>query len=435
MFDWIGDAGWWDTELLSTCQDNMAVGHYDDAIREAFIIVEERIRELANLQGAGRQEHGRGLVFYALNNTKTDFALRLSRRGVDLESARSFIGGIFGLIRNPIMHNLMGHNRDTCVTVLRAANLILRFIEQGRASVEDLWYTIRHPTEAIAPNVAFQELVKKLPAVSVLQELLLLRAESAESIELIDACLPPYLKTLQKQSKAKVEEMLLQMLEEEDTDIEVRKGVAYYLQFFPSKRVDKALCEVLHQASEQPEELTVAVIDTLAILKTAAGRRVIAELPGRDLSPGVKAAAVEALGQMGYQRYVVDALIGVLEKEERRIRKKAIVALRKIGAGKRALPALHHCLTDGEWDIQIEACETLGAFGEPESAQPLGELLLSARAEDVRRAAAKALGQIRTGESFAYLDQCQRSENEKPDDKQDKVLLKIIAEAQQNNKN
>jgi hypothetical protein len=333
------------------------------------------------------------------------------------------------------MHDLVGHDRETCVAVLRAANLMLQLIEQGRASVEDLWYTIRHPGEAIAPGVAFQELLKQGP--TVLCELLMLRGESIECenqsvLNLIDGNLPAYLSTLRRQRDKRqlwteFEELLLRMLDDED--IQVRKSVIHYLQFFPDERVSEVLCEILRQADEQPEELTVAVIDALSILKTPKGRKAVTELLSQDLPPSVRTSAIEALGEMGHRRYVVDALTAVLEESGWLDNKRAITALKNINA-REAIPALHRCLAD-RWEIQIEACETLEEFAEAGSAQPLGELLLSARAEDVRRAAASALGKIRTDVSLAYLEQCQRNEAAKPDDEQDKVLLEIIAKAQQ----
>ena len=437
MSAWIGDKTWWDADLISTCQANVAVGHYDDAVREAFIIVERRIRELADLPEAEPKKHGRDLIFSAINESKTYFARRLRRLGVELESARFFISGGFGLIRNPVMHALVGHDRETCIAILRAANLMLRLIEQGRASVEDLWDMIQHPLEAAAADAALRKLLEQGP--TVLRELLMLRGESIEHenqpvIDFIDSNLPAYLGTLRRQRNKRqlwteIKELLLQMLRD-DEDVQVRRSVIHYLQFFPDRPVSKALCDLLRQANEQPEEVIVALVDTHAILKTPMGRKAVAEVLSQDPSPGVKTSAIEALGEMGHARYVVEALTAVLERAGWRDRKRAIAALKKINA-REARPALHRCLADKEWEIQIEACKTLGKFAEADSTQPLGELLSSARAEDVRRAAACALGKIRTDVSFAYLEQCQRSETAKPDDNQDGVLLEIIAEAQQ----
>jgi len=434
MLDWVGDEAWWDRDLLSVCRPNVIAEHYDDAVRLAFICIEERIRDLA---GIHTQDNGYGirLVDRAFNEKRTDFALRLLRKGVKLESARFFIRGALGLFRNPPAHQLANYDRETCLAILRTANLMLQLIEQGRASIEDLWYTIRHPEEAIAPDVALQGLLFRLGPLAAVRELLLLRAESVDCeewsvVDLIDANLPAYLMALRRQQRQhwiEIGESLLHMLN--DKDVQVQKSVIRYLTFFPDRRTAEALCKILHEAGEQPEELLIAVIDALAILKDPIGRRAIAELLSQAPSPGIRAAAIEALGQMGHTRYVVRALTEVLEGAGWSDMKRAITALREIEA-QEAIPVLHRCLAHGKPEIQVEVCQTLGKFAEPESAQLLGELLTSTKAEDVRRAAAKALGEIRTDVALSYLDQCQRDENSKPEDKQDKVLLGIIAEAQ-----
>lgn len=433
MLDWIGSEDWWDPLLLSACQQHVTTGHHDDAILRAFKCVEERIRELANVGASEKNSYGTRLVNRAFDR-KTDFARRLLRRGVKLDSARSFVNGAFGLFRNEPAHRFIEYDRETCVAVLKTANLILRLLDKGQTTIDDLWYAVRNPEAVRAPDVAVRRLLDEGPA--ILHDLLSLRGRSIENgkqvvADLIDGALQDYFQTLgwsqgQRQLLDAFRESLLRMLEDEDRG--VRRGVVYYLQFFPSDDVRRSLCRILSQSSELPEELTVGVIDALAVLGGSISREAVTELLIQAPSPGVKRAAIEALGDMGYARDAITALLDVLDALSWPDKQRAIETLGKLEA-REALPALVNCLRDTNYSVQIEACDTLGEFAEPGAVEALGELLLSATWPDVRRAAARALAKIRTDASFSCMERCLILEMSKSESKQDKTLLKILGEA------
>ena len=184
MSDWIGDESWWDPFLLSTCRQHVRQEHYDDVIRKAFICVEERIRELTNIDASDDNGYGVGLINKSIGISKstrlgkTDFSRRLEQRGVKTDAARSFISGAFGLYRNDPAHQLVEYDRKTCTAVLWTVNLILELVEKGRATIDDLWYAVQNPEAVIEPDTALSKLLNEDPA--VLRDLFILRGQSSE---------------------------------------------------------------------------------------------------------------------------------------------------------------------------------------------------------------------------------------------------------------
>jgi HEAT repeat protein len=113
-------------------------------------------------------------------------------------------------------------------------------------------------------------------------------------------------------------------------------------------------------------------------------------LAGAD-GPGVEAAALAALGELGDPR-AADAVARRLEGGDRDLRRVAAVALRRMapaGAAERLVRALG----DADWRVRLAAARTLERVEAPEAADALREV----RAHDpdplVRRAAARALGE------------------------------------------
>jgi len=444
VIDLLGDETWWDSELLEVCRSNLKVDHYDDAIREGFICVECRLRELTGIRPGQEHDHGSQLVIRAFDENKTDFGRLIKRRGINGHSARYFIDGAFGLFRNYLAHNLAGNELENCVAMLRAVNLMLGIIEQGRATVDDLWYDVRNPEEVVSRGDAVKRVL--CANYSALRRLLAIREESADHhqlvVEVIDNAFREYVGGLIHQEngpevRTLIRDELLDMLASED--LTFRNGAAYSLQFFPDATVSEALCQVLNRTEDERDELIVTVIETLAAIGTPNGRTAIARLLlCEGVSTSVVSAAIEALYQMGYSTDSAEALISILTRETGwPDKKRAIRSLQEIDA-REALSQLHRCLTNEHWQIQIAACKALERFAEPSSAQPLGEMLMGTTTQDIRRAAAQALGKIQSDQAWRYLEECQRIEAKKSEDphhvpeeeRKDQDLLKIISEAQ-----
>ena len=428
MSDWIGEEGWWDGFLLSKCRKQVEQSDFDHAIRDAFICVEERIREISGVDG-----YGTNLINRVFNDKRTDFARRILRRGINLEKARFFVDGAFGLFRNKPSHRFVGNDRETCIAVLRTANLILRLIEKGRATVDDLWYEVRHPEETVAADVSCQSLLNENPV--RLRDLLTLRSEGINNgkqqvVDLVDNAVRNYLESLRRKQEETLlrtlTESLLQTLNNGDEELNVRIGAAFYLQFLPYDDVRMGLGDFLSRTDEYPEGLVISVIDTLAALGGSVGRRTIVTQLVRSPTPGIRSAAIVALGQVEYAEESITTLLDLFDELAWPDKERAIDVFRNLKA-RETVPKLEACLSDDSWSVQIAACEALGEFAEPQSALPLGELLLAAPNPQVRRAAALALTRVRTDKSIEYLEHALVVEEAKEERMQDKSLLDILS--------
>jgi HEAT repeat protein len=101
-----------------------------------------------------------------------------------------------------------------------------------------------------------------------------------------------------------------------------------------------------------------------------------------------RAAEVFAISK---DRSAVPTLLEALESEYFTVRARAALALGKIG-DRRAVQPLLGALRDGEDDVRAGACLGLGFFRDPSTFDDIANLLLDDPRIEVRRAAARALG-------------------------------------------
>jgi HEAT repeat protein len=118
----------------------------------------------------------------------------------------------------------------------------------------------------------------------------------------------------------------------------------------------------------------------------------------KDRDAGVRAAAVEALGQFGPKASAtIPSLQRALKDQDLLVRRQAAAALGKIGAA--SLPALKEALHDKDFDIRQQAAIALGNMGAPaKEALPALRTALNDKDPDVSAAAADALKKVESGE-------------------------------------
>jgi len=109
-----------------------------------------------------------------------------------------------------------------------------------------------------------------------------------------------------------------------------------------------------------------------------------------DPSPGVRSAAVRALGETGSRR-AVEPLMGLLHDESSTMRGQAATSLAKLG--QVALPALIAALKDARPSVRVFAAHALGEIGSMEAVPALIEVVAS-DSSAARGEAVEALGRI-----------------------------------------
>ena len=112
-------------ELQGAVYDNFAAGHYDTAVRDAFVIVEDAVRTAARLQAT---DIGVSLMRKAFNPTNgplSNMALPPSER----ERTADLFAGAIGVFKNPLSHRQVG-NSDPAPVIeeLMLASRLLRFV-------------------------------------------------------------------------------------------------------------------------------------------------------------------------------------------------------------------------------------------------------------------------------------------------------------------
>lgn len=196
-------------------------------------------------------------------------------------------------------------------------------------------------------------------------------------------------RTIQALSRAEDAEaigLLAQMLGDEVGV--VRRLAAEALAGFGEPAV-RVLLEAMDDAAAVQKRQAAA--EALGLMKSerAAGRLVALVL--RDVEPGVRAAAAEALGRIG-----VKGAMTVLEQAARggpvEVRAAAVMALGRIGSGA-AFAHLAAALRDESPAVRSAACAALGLLKDPRITDHLLRGLTDAEPA-VREAAAHSLGRL-----------------------------------------
>jgi uncharacterized protein (TIGR02391 family) len=111
--------------LRTSVYDSFAAGHYDTAVRDAFVIVEDRVKTASGIKG----DVGVKLMRAAFNpnggpQTLTDMNLPIAER----ERLADLFAGAIGTFKNPLSHKVLG-NSDPALVIeeLMLASRLLRF--------------------------------------------------------------------------------------------------------------------------------------------------------------------------------------------------------------------------------------------------------------------------------------------------------------------
>lgn len=115
-----------DDELLRRCGHLLHIGAFDEAVRNAFVLLEERLRAAVNQEGMT----GTSLANSAF---KADgpLAKQLSHNPSEREGLRELYSGAFKLFRNPTAHGVVGYDSVEGKSIIGLVNLLLKILARA----------------------------------------------------------------------------------------------------------------------------------------------------------------------------------------------------------------------------------------------------------------------------------------------------------------
>lgn len=114
-----------DMELIKACSHLIHIQAFDEAVRNAFVLLEDRMRKVLNKQGMT----GCNMAQYAFS-TNGPFTKMLSHNQHEYEGTRDLFFGAFRLYRNPSAHTIVGYEAGEARSIISLINLLLRRLDQ-----------------------------------------------------------------------------------------------------------------------------------------------------------------------------------------------------------------------------------------------------------------------------------------------------------------
>jgi hypothetical protein len=130
------------------------MGKFDEAIRSAFVLLEERLREAVNEDSMT----GTRLADFAFDPEKGSLAKHLGRTKQERLGLNNIYTGAFRLFRNPTAHGFIGYDADEGKSILYLVNLLLIFLDRAvpppDTFIEPVEHAIQMVGQEIGPNEA-----------------------------------------------------------------------------------------------------------------------------------------------------------------------------------------------------------------------------------------------------------------------------------------
>ena len=115
-----------DEELLRRCGHLIHLEAFDEAVRSAFVLLEERLRDAAKVEGMT----GTQLANHAFSPANGPLAKHLGRNQSEREGLRELYSGAFRLFRNPTAHGLVGYSAAEGKAILGLVDLLLKLVKR-----------------------------------------------------------------------------------------------------------------------------------------------------------------------------------------------------------------------------------------------------------------------------------------------------------------
>jgi uncharacterized protein (TIGR02391 family) len=114
-----------DEGLLRRCKHLLHMGAFDEAVRSAFVLLEERLRKAVGQEGMT----GTQLANHAFGKDGP-LSKHLGRTPSEREGLRELYSGAFKLFRNPTAHGAVGYEAAEGKAVIGLVNLLLNILQR-----------------------------------------------------------------------------------------------------------------------------------------------------------------------------------------------------------------------------------------------------------------------------------------------------------------
>lgn len=114
-------------ELVRRCGHLIHLGAFDEAVRSAFVLLEERLRRAVGQEGMT----GTQLANFAFNTTKGPLSERLSHSPGEKEGLRELYAGAFKLFRNPTAHGVVEYSAAEGKAIISLVDLLLGLVKRA----------------------------------------------------------------------------------------------------------------------------------------------------------------------------------------------------------------------------------------------------------------------------------------------------------------
>jgi uncharacterized protein (TIGR02391 family) len=147
-----------DEELIHRCGHLIHMGSFDEAVRSAFILLEERLRQAVNEEGMT----GTVLANHAFNSKSGPLAKLLGHTPSEREGLRELYSGAFKLFRNPTAHSVVGYTPAEGKAIIGLVDLLLKMLKRAAELPppglfsENVQKAINDVEQGIGPSAASQ---------------------------------------------------------------------------------------------------------------------------------------------------------------------------------------------------------------------------------------------------------------------------------------
>lgn len=124
-------------EILHRCGHLIRVGAFDEAVRSAFVLLEERLRKALGVESMT----GAQLVNHAFNPAKGVLAKQLGHTQPEREGLRELYSGAFRLFRNPTAHGVVGYSPGEGKAIVGLVDLMLKIVKRAGERLPDGIFT------------------------------------------------------------------------------------------------------------------------------------------------------------------------------------------------------------------------------------------------------------------------------------------------------
>lgn len=121
------DQAGFDEELMRRCGHLIHLGAFDEAVRSAFVLLEERLRKSVNEE----RMTGTQLANTAFGPAKGPLAQQLGHSRSEKEGLRELYSGAFKLFRNPTAHGVVEYSAAEGKAIISLVDLLLRILKRA----------------------------------------------------------------------------------------------------------------------------------------------------------------------------------------------------------------------------------------------------------------------------------------------------------------